>query len=295
MGKFAFYVEGKKIAEANNIITEKGKIVIGDYLSETRSSWADSMAIGAGQSSPQSSNTALDLEFWREPLDLKTYSVQDNQIVVRGTMPASVVGKIYEIGIYSTTSPTAVSSSGPVICYFDPAVEDWSFGAPDAVLVRVGSSSLMVTSGGGEETSTLRFFGDLRSFNQDSVFSLGYTGSGSPSLVSVRIKSDNLNFREYSFTPDSSGAYSIEKWAFSDFSIVGGAGISDFFDIEVSVVGAGHVVFDVLSVVDQQVSDFSDVLISRAIINQQGLDFIKKLPSRELQIEYSIDLDGDAP
>ena len=290
MGKFSFYIEGVKVAEANNVITDQGKIVIGSYLSETRSSWADSLAVGAGQSAPSATNSTLDLEFWREIIDLKTYSVENNQLIVRGTIPASVVGKIYEVGVYSTTSPTAVSSSGPVICYFDKAVEDWSEGASDSVSVRVGSSSLMVTSQGPEKPSSLRFFGDLRSFNQDSVFSLGYTGSGSPSSVSVRIKSDSANFREYTFTPNSSGAYSIEKWSFSDFSIVGGAAISEFFDVEVAVVGAGHIVFDVLSVVDQQTGGLSDALVSRAIINQQGLDFIKKLPSRELQIEYAIDL-----
>jgi hypothetical protein len=106
----------------------------------------------------------------------------------------------------------------------------------------------------------------------------------------VKIKVDNVNFREYSFAPNTSGGYSVESWALSDFAISGGAAISEFFIIEVSVVGAGSVIFDSFSVSDESTEDFSDVLVSRAIINQNGLDFINKLPVRELQIEYAIDL-----
>ena len=289
MGIFSFYLDGHKIAEAHNIITDRGKAVIGNYLSEERSSWANFLVIGSGQSQPLASDLSLDLEFWREPIDLKTYSFDQGELVVRGTIPGSVVGKIYEIGVYSSTSPTAVSSSGPTICYFDTSIEDWSAGADEVVEARVGSKSLKLTSPGSSSSSSFRFFGDLRSYNKDSIFKLGYLSSGATSSISVRIKSSSENYREYTFTPDNSSQYSVEEWSLSDFSIVGSANIFEFFDIEILIDGAGSVIFDVLSVLDQQLQDFSDVLVSRALVNS-GPGFISKLPSRELQIEYSIDL-----
>jgi hypothetical protein len=289
MGKFSFYSNGKKFAEADNTITDLGKIVIGNYLSETRPSWADSLAIGAGDSTPSVENLSLDLEFFREPIDLKLYSSTDNKIVVRGTFPGSVVGKIYEIGVYSSVSSTAISSAGPVIAAFDTSTEDWSAGADEQALSRVGAKALRLVASGQEVSSSFRIFGDLRSYNQNSVFRLGYVCSSAGS-VSVRIKADSLNFRQYTFEPDASGNYSVETWSLSDFGIVGGASILEFFDVEVAVSGTGNVVFDALSVVDESSQDLSNVLVSRAIINQNGLDFINKLPSRELQIEYEIDL-----
>lgn len=291
-GKFSFYSDGHKVAEAYNVITNRGKIVIGNYLSEARSSWADELAIGAMGTATSLENVSLGLEFWREPIDLKSYSFADEEIIVRGTIPGSVVGKIYELGVYSKSSPTSISSSGPVLCYFDNSVEDWAGGEDDTLDTRVGSRSLKITSSGPEESAAFTFFGNIRSYNQNSVFRLGYTGSGTVSSVSVKIKVDGVNFREYAFSPNTSGSYSVESWGLSDFSITGGASIFEFFIIEVSVVGAGSIVFDVLSVSDESTEDFSDVLVSRAIIDQNGLDFINKLPVRELQIEYAIEL-GD--
>jgi hypothetical protein len=294
MGKFSFYINENKVGEANNIVTDLGKVVIGNYLSETRPSWADSIAIGAGGSSPSASDLSLDLEFFRESIDLKSYSVTDNKIVIRGTFPGSVVGKIYEVGVYSTTSPTEVSSSGPLIAAFDKSAEDWSAGQDEESLNRVGLKSFRLVSSEEEVSSSLRFFGNLRAYNQNSVFRLGYLASGSTGSVFVRIKSDNINFREYSFQPNTSGAYSVESWSLSDFNIFGGAGILEFFDIEVAVSGEINVVFDALSVVDESAFELDDVLVSRAVIDQNGLDFINKLPARELQIEYEIDLNDGA-
>jgi hypothetical protein len=162
-------------------------------------------------------------------------------------------------------------------------------------LNRVGLKSFRLVSSGEEVSSSLRLFGNLRAYNQNSVFKLGYSASGSAGSVFVRIKSDDSNFRQYSFQPNTSGAYSVESWSLSDFNIFGGAAILDFFDIEVAVSGGANVVFDALSVVDESASELDDVLVSRAVINQNGLDFINKLPARELQIEYEIDLnDGGA-
>lgn len=290
-GYFRVYDDKKLLAEFPNMITNSGQIAIGRYLAGQRVSWGDVMAFGSGDSAPSQTNTELDFEFWRDEVDLKIYNgptaIPANKLILRSTVPTRISGKIYELGIYCTLTPNEILQFGPLITSFDPDKEPWSGGTVEDENFRIGESSVILEGG---ESATLQYFGDFRSYDSSTYFKLAYSTVGSPTSVTIKIKSNDENYKSYTFTPETGLGYFIEKWGFFDFVQTGNPDWKEFSQIEVSVVGAGSVVFDGLSAYQSSPDDFRTVLVSRALVNVDGESFIDKTSDRELQVEYLVDL-----
>lgn len=287
-GVYRVYDNKNLIAEFPNVLTNRGKRAIGSFLADRRASWGDVMSIGSGQSSPVASNTSLDMEFWREEVDLKDYLAGTvNKLVLRSTIPASVSGKIYEIGIYCTSTPDDILRRGPVVSAFDLNFESWSSGSADEDDFRVGTSSLVLSA---SETSRADYDGDFRAYTSATKFKLAYIAETGITDISIKFGSNDENFREYSFSPDVLDAYATKTWSLQDFDITGNPNWNEISYIEVSASGAGDVMFDALIATEDRPDDFITVLVSRALVNVDGNNYILKLPDRELQIEYLIDL-----
>lgn len=290
-GYYKVYDKGDLVAELPNILTNSGRIAIGRYLAGERASWGDALAIGSGDSTPDLTNKSLDMEFWREEVDFKSYngpaSSPANKLILRSIIPSRVAGFIHEIGVYCTLTPDQILQYGPIIAAFDSSQENWSGGSDDLLSYRIGTKSLRVESG---LSATLEYYGDLRAFGQDTKFKLAYFSFGSATSVKIRIASNSSNYREYAFEPDLGAGYRVESWALADFDQVGNPDWKEFFTLEVEVEGPGDIVFDGFSATDERPEDITTVLVSRALVNTNGDNFIEKLPTRELQIEYLIDL-----
>lgn len=290
-GSYKIYDGEELLAEFPNVLTNSGRIAIGRYLTGQRAGWADSLAIGSGDSTPLATNTSLDMEFWREEVDFKSYNgpsaTPPNKLVLRSIIPSSIAGFVYEMGIYCTLTPDQVLTEGPAITTFDTSKESWTGGEEEIVNYRIGTRSLSVSAG---ESASLKLYGDLRAFNENTNFRLAYYSFGAPTTVKVRLSSNSSNFKEYSFTPQNTGEYEIERWTLEDFAQTGNPDWKELYFIEVEVEGSGSVVFDALTSSEQRPEDVLTVLVSRALVNVNGESFIKKLPTRELQIEYLVDL-----
>jgi hypothetical protein len=290
-GYYRVYDHKDLVAEFPNVLTNSGRIAIGRYLSGERASWGDALAIGSGNSSPLATNNALDMEFWREEIDFKSYNGPSasppNKLVLRSIIPTSVAGFIYEMGVYCTLTPDQVLTEGPAIATFDSSRESWVGGQDEIVDYRIGTRSLSVDAG---SSASLKLYGDLRAFNENTNFRLAYYSFGSVTAVKVRLSSNDSNFKEYSFTPESTGEYKIQRWLLQDFSQVGNPDWKEVYFIEVEVEGSGYVVFDGLTSSEQRPGDVLTVLVSRALVSVNGENFIQKLPTRELQVEYLVDL-----
>ena len=105
-GKYVVSSNGKVLAESENMITSNGLTVINQYLSNSIPSWAGSIAVGALSSvSTASSTTALQHEFLRIPVLLRTYRTVSgtNQIVLKATLDPTSVFQAYEIGVFPMT------------------------------------------------------------------------------------------------------------------------------------------------------------------------------------------------
>lgn len=289
-GVYRVYEDGQLIAEFPNIITNRGRIAIGRFLAGQNTSWSDVIVAGVGESSPDISDNFLDMEIWRDEIDFSSYVSSDGTIILRSTFPTGFAAKIYELGIYCTSTPQTLSR-GPVIATFDSSRETWSTGTRVTDQFRVGSQGLKIEpAGGGTASSVQRYIGNFRAFDENTVFKLGYFATAGVTQASIRLKADNSNYREHFFVPNTNGSYSIEKWSVDQFTVFGNPDWQEIYEIEVRVTGSGHVVFDGFSAVLENPQDIMTVLVSRALVQNGGDNFIKKEASRELQIEYIIDL-----
>ena len=288
-GKYRIYDGDNLLGEFENVITNRGRIAIGRFLSQERSSWSDAIVIGAGSSTPLASNESLDLEFWRDEIDRASYDIPSGQIKLRSRIPAQVVGKIFEIGIYCTSTFDSGTVSGPVISAFDSLVESWTGGAENTTDNRVGSSARDLSPSSGNGSASLDFETDLRSYTSETVFRLGYIAAAGITSATVRFKSSATDYREYSFNPSSSG-YNVESWGLQDFSVVGNPQWTEIYELEIIASGTGTMTFDALSAVDERPNDVLTVLVSRALVNLNGQNFFQKKPQKELQIEYVLEL-----
>jgi hypothetical protein len=288
-GKYRVYGDGKLISEFPNVITNSGKIAIGKYLADERTSWGDVMVFGVGDSTPNATNNKLDLEVWRESVDMKTYVTASGQIVARSIVPSSLVSKIYEMGLYCTLTTETTTSSGPIITGFDQASEVWSSGVFDTANRRAGSSSLKLSpTTGTPASSSTQMYGSISVYPNTTIFNLGYQIlSGTADLVKIQLKSSADTYREYSFVPTASSEYQIESWGLSDTTLTGNAAWTEFSEIYVEVEGNGEFMFDVLT---GFVPPEGSVLVSRALVSHEGNPFIDKEQYKELQAEYIIDL-----
>jgi hypothetical protein len=288
-GVYRVYDQGDLIAEFPNILTNSGRIAIGRYLSGERGSWGDALAIGSGDSTPVATNTALDMEFWREEVDLKKYNgpaaTPPNQLVLRSIIPARIAGIIKELGVYCTVTPDFILSAGPAIATFDTSVEQWVGGEDEVLEYRIGTKSLKVDGG---SSASVKYYGDLRAFTENTKFRLAYYAVGSITNVKIRFAANPSNFKEYSFEPQNTGDYTVELWELADFVQTGNPDWKEVFFIEVEVEGSGYVVFDAITSNEQRPNDVLTVLVSRALVSVNGDNFIEKLPTRELQIEYLV-------
>lgn len=287
-GKYKIYYKNQPIAEFDNIITEKGRSAIGNFLAGSAASWSDAISIGSGESSPQDSDTSLDMEFWRDEVDFKKYDASSNKIILRSRIPAPVAGKVFELGVYLTNEK--IFSSGSILTSFDDFQESLSGGSRNVTDNRIGLSSRSLSPGASPASVSVQFNGDFRVFTSESVFRLGYILDSSISNVSVRLKASAVDYREYSFTPES-GNYKVESWRLQDFAVTGNPEWSEIYELEVIATGSGLITLDALSVFNENVNDESEVLISRALVNFNSQNFFLKKPQRELQIEYILELD----
>jgi hypothetical protein len=277
------------IKESTNVITNRGRIAIGRYLTGERQSWSDSMVIGSGNPDADPEDESLAMEFWREEIDMKEYSAPTGEITLRSIIPSRISGKISEIGVYCTISSLRQVSSSPIAIFFDNSVESWTLTSNttfDTTNYRIGKSAVLFSPATGNNAiASIRFPGSFNSYNEDTKFRLSYQIlSGTINSITLRLKSSESTYREYFF--DTLGSdYSVKVWETQDFILEGNADWEDFNSLEVIVDGNGQVVLDGFAV-SYEPSSIETVLVS--ITNLAAL--VEKNESQEIQIEYVLDL-----
>ena len=288
-GTYRIYQDGVMIKESSNVITNRGRIAIGRYLTGERQSWSDSLVVGAGNPDALPSEESLVMEFWREEIDMKEYSIPTGEITLRSIIPSRISGKISEVGIYCTISSLRQVSSSPIALFFDGSVESWTLGSNTSFSTtnyRIGKSSIVFSpTTSNSATASVRFPGSFSSYNEDSKFRLSYEIlSGTIDSITLRLKSSDSTYREYSFTP-STLQYRAESWETQDFVLEGNADWQDFNSAEVIVVGNGEIMIDGFAVTYDP-PGVETVLVSITKLDQ----LVTKNESQEIQIEYVLDL-----
>lgn len=288
-GIYRVYADGQLVAESENIITNRGRIAIGRYLAGQRPEWASAIVIGSGGTAQLVTDEELEMEFWREEIDLKEYSSGDAEVILRSIIPAPVIGKIHEIGVYCTISNLRQISGSPIALSFDTNAESWTIsdGASDTTNNRIGAGAIKLQSTSTASAES-RFNGTFSAYGEDDYFYLAYEVlSGSLTHLTVRLKSSETDYREYNIATPAQSGYTVAKWNTTDFTVVGNPDWEDFSSAEFIALVDGEVVLDAFAVKnDPQTID--TVLVSRTTLS--GPDIISKTGAQELQIEYSVDL-----
>jgi hypothetical protein len=103
-GTYVFKQNGVEIGRSENLITDNGRRTILQFLSGIRGEWASDLAIGAINTTPQSSDLELNFETGRVPITLKSFKSKTDTnpdlIIVRATLPSTLYANIYEVGLY---------------------------------------------------------------------------------------------------------------------------------------------------------------------------------------------------
>ena len=286
-GKYRVYLGGKLVSEHPNIITNRGKIAIGRFLAGERFTWSDAIAMGAGETAALVTDTELEMELWREEIDMRQYD--NGEIVLRSIVPASVSGKFYEMGVYCTLSSLRQVSSSPIAVYFDDLRESWQLTKASFTTShhRIGKSSIVFSPETLYPASgDYKFSGNFSLYDENSYFYLSYKIlSGSIDTITIRLSSSETTYREYSVSPSSAeGEYAVSKWTTADFDLTGNADWTDFNSFRVFVEGDGDIAIDGFSVRNEP-TGVETVLVSRTVLP----DPVEKDESQEMQIEYVID------
>ena len=288
-GRYRVYLDGALVQESDNVITNRGRIAIGRFLAGERFTWSDAIAMGAGETEALATDTELEMEAWREEIDMRQYDIPTGEILVRSIVPASVSGTFYEMGVYCTLSSLRQISSSPVAIYFDSSKELWSFSnaAFNTDHNRIGKSAVTFSpTAGSNSTAQSRLVGNFSNYDENSFFYLSYKLlSGSIDSISIRLSSSETTYREYVIPVSSSeGEYFVDRWQTSDFELFGNADWTEFNEISVVVAGDGAISLDGFSVRNEP-AGIETVLVSRTILDSP----VTKDESQEMQIEYVID------
>lgn len=129
-GTYVFKENGLEVGRSTNLITNNGRDVILRYLAGATTDWASSLAIGAMPITPTVSDTDLNFETARVPIDFKTYrnaiEPDPDLVIVRGTLPQDLSANIYEVGVYPSPSSARLSAkSNAIFADFDN-IANWN-------------------------------------------------------------------------------------------------------------------------------------------------------------------------
>lgn len=195
-GTYIFKQNGIEIGRSENVVTTTGKIAILKYIANPANEWASMLAVGAIEASEAVTDQTLYYEIARSPITLKSYAVVDSSpdiIIVKGTIDSSVVGNIYEVGIYPLTTTQTFGMRDQLIIDDFSTTSNWSgssfttnsFSPSTIYSNRVGSYSVNIPSGSTITRSNLSL--NLSTYSTldtlDLLVNVPSAGSGTLSIT----------------------------------------------------------------------------------------------------------------
>lgn len=301
-GTYNFYEKGNLIGSSSNIITDSGRKAILRFLAGRGTTLGRRISVGAGDDVAQVTDTALTLEFDSANVDVSSPNYNEQNIIFKGTLNSTSVGRIYEVGLWELAGSGTVPST---VLTFDKTAEGWTVGTSEGEFSRLGPTSLLVAAATNGSATSVANFTTLDSYSMDDVFTVGYwCNEENVSSLTLRFRTANVaNY--YEVTLPGSRGYQVGTFTKSSLIKVGSPSFADVTQVEVKVNakatdtavdngifpnGLGYtgarVSFDSLTVLPKIAIDAENTLISRSVIG----GFIQKTADRPLDIEYVLDV-----
>jgi len=302
-GKYSIYIDNVKQGEFNNIITNSGLNIIKKYLTGSVAEWAGSIAIGAlNTSDPSTTDTILQYEFARYPINLKSYDTSTGEIILKASFPASLIGKVYELGVFSyVRNPFSNGFDDKVIFNFDEYWTNTGIGTTASLSIsgRVGTNDLAIASGSAyaiEAPISLDISGYSNTDYLDVLYNVTTLQASSVRSASIKFSDNQLPTPSTASIvislPASATGYKVYSLPVS--SIVKDSTFNNNVSkISITVEGGAKtsvLTIDSAKFRDVSLSDENLCLVSRALIGINGgdtsTDSFTKTAGAEMDIEY---------
>ena len=281
------------------MITTAGKTHIKRFLAGYASAIGQSIAFGIGGASEALSDYALQLEVASSPINMTYYDFANNRLVFKASVPEDYVGKIYEIGVYSTaTNPVTADYASRLISTFDSATENWidtttSAYAPFSTAnTRVGDDSLNLTPG-ASATSTYALQNislDLSGYSAADIFVFAYNvGNANTSTLRIRFMTDSSNYFDFNLGSQTAG-YKFTQRTVGSATVTGAPTWSNITQIQVTAIsgagGASAIDFDAIRILDIDSPQTDYVLVARKVLATP----VTSVAGMPQDIEFTLDV-----
>lgn len=317
-GVFKFYQNGELIGEAENSLTQVGRILAIKTLMGAIPSFGTSIGVGVGEAAnTMSGNLATNYR-----LDFKVASTPvigtniDNDLnydvlLFKGKLEDSLAYKIYEVGLFS--DPLLIGGTGykdELILGFENAdnlaLTNGTFLTDDSYadttnifltgvthqtygqLFRIGRRALVLNS--SSAVITTNGFSGLDQYDDLDKLTLAFYATGT-ATVTVKFYTGTA-FRSYSFPATSSGykVVSVDIGSSTSGQDSGGTEAFDWNNITKIQInrssGTAAVVLDGLKIENVNLLDVNRGMVSRAVLPSGSP--IVKLSNIPVDIEYSL-------
>lgn len=276
------------------MITNDGKLRIRRWLPGGGSNIASTIVVGVGSTAEAAGDTRLVFEVARVPVDIISYDNVNNLLIFKGALDAAMVGKIYEIGLYTQPVNTVAGGYGSrLLTSFDQATETWTNATWDTTNVRIGTDSLkQAPTASTTVTSVLNTSLDLSGYSGADLFLLAYNvENANVSSIALRFKTDSSNYYTFTISNPSSG-YAVSSFAKSTATVTGTPNWSNITSVEVATTakaaGTAPVEFDGLRVEDIDSINPEYVMVAREVPASP----ITKVSGLVHEIEYGVPVTG---
>lgn len=274
------------------MITNVGKTQIKRYLGGLSPSVAGYMAFGINNAAAAATQTRLQFETARSPLELVSYDFVNDKVVFKADLPEDFSGTVYEIGLFVDSGDT--ESGSRLITTFDSFSEDWtdSSGALASFTNgnRVGDDALAHNvAASATRTSNLSAIElDLSAYTGADLFSFAFSvADANNSSVTVRFMTDTANYFTFNLGTQSAGYKFIQATKSSAVA----TGVPDWSLItQIQIVtvakstGVSNVFFDAIRIEDSDANAPEVACISRQVLTTP----VTKLTGQGRTFEYSL-------
>lgn len=329
-GQYNFYEDNNLVASSPNIVTWEGKKTVLRYLAGLNQGYAGTIGVGISNALPLITDTSLGYEIGRAPVNMrsvKSYGTQtgstlkDCQIVFRGTLPENFVGRIFEVGLFSSFSNQYMAQRSPtLITAFES--NTWTTSSFTGVLittdqatsttsgmpVRIGGRGIQFYDSASGANEPHAFVirndlvnGDFGRYSNADIFALSAIVQSPQSAnltFQVRFYTDSGNYYTGTFTTGplqaGSDTYVIMRTAKSTFAVTGIPNWASIAYCEVifpsqSVATAGTftVLLDGMSVFPAAILTPDFTTVSRATLAAP----LSKDLGKTLDVEYVLEFD----
>lgn len=254
------------------MITTEGKLWVRQFLPSGGQSLATSIAIGVGGTTETLADTKLQFEITRVPVDIISFDHVNNLLIFKGTVPASIAGKIYEIGLYTQPINTVANGYGSqLLIGFDSIKESWTTAVWETTNYRIGFNSMRQTqAASASSTATLNQGFDLSGYSGADKFVLAYNVENAfTASMRIRFLQDGSNYFDINLGAQTAG-YKVTEVAKSTATTTGNPAWSAITSVQVTSTstagGASAVSFDGLRIEDVDSLNPEYLMLARKVV-----------------------------